>query len=56
MTFILAVLLDPEIQRKGQEELDRVVGNDRAPTLEDFANLPYIDAVIKEVRDLEFNY
>jgi len=39
----------PEIQRKSQEELDRVVGRDRLPTIEDEKNLPYCQAVIKEV-------
>ncbi|KIK51635.1 hypothetical protein GYMLUDRAFT_50453 [Collybiopsis luxurians FD-317 M1] len=39
----------PEIQQKAQEELDRVVGRDRMPTVEDEKNLPYIHAIIKEV-------
>jgi len=40
----------PEVQKKAQEELDRVVGSDRLPTLEDLENLPYVDALLKEVR------
>ncbi|KAJ3727480.1 cytochrome P450 [Lentinula raphanica] len=39
----------PEIQRKAHEELDRVVGRDRLPTVEDEKNLPYCHAIIKEV-------
>lgn len=39
----------PEIQKRAQEELDRVVGRDRLPALEDERNLPYIHAIIKEV-------
>ncbi|CCM06881.1 uncharacterized protein FIBRA_09190 [Fibroporia radiculosa] len=39
----------PEIQKKAQEELDRVVGRDRLPTVEDEINLPYCHAIIKEV-------
>ena len=39
----------PEIQRKAQAEIDRVIGDDRFPTLADRANLPYVDAVAKEV-------
>lgn len=31
----------PEIQKKAQDELDRVVGRDRLPTIEDEKNLPY---------------
>ncbi|KDR76700.1 hypothetical protein GALMADRAFT_139595 [Galerina marginata CBS 339.88] len=39
----------PEIQAKAHEELDRVVGRDRLPTVEDEKNMPYIHAIIKEV-------
>ncbi|KAF8314217.1 cytochrome P450, partial [Clavulina sp. PMI_390] len=46
--FLLAMLLHPEIQKRAQEELDCVVGNDRLPMMEDRPNLPYLDAVIKE--------
>lgn len=38
----------PEAQRKAQEEIDRVVGTGRLPTIADRDNLPYIDAVVKE--------
>ncbi|KAH9929334.1 cytochrome P450 [Fomitopsis serialis] len=47
-TFFLAMVLHPAVYKKAQEELDRVVGNTRLPTLEDRPNLPYIDCVIKE--------
>ncbi|KAF9557275.1 cytochrome P450 [Agrocybe pediades] len=46
--FIQAMVLYPEIQKKAQEELDRVVGRDRIPTFEDFDDLPYIRAMVKE--------
>lgn len=42
----------PEIQRKAQEELDRVVGRSRLPGVEDEKDLPYCRAIIKEVRVL----
>jgi cytochrome P450 len=38
----------PEIQKKVHEELDAVVKN-RYPTLDDEKNLPYLNAVLKEV-------
>lgn len=46
--FIQAILVWPEVQRKAQEELDRVVDPDRLPTMEDYDNLPYIRCCIKE--------
>lgn len=39
----------PEVQRKAQEEIDRVIGNDRFPTLADQGSLPYVEAVAKEL-------
>ena len=39
----------PEVQIKVQEELDRVVGQDRFPTLADRPYLPYTNAVVKEI-------
>ncbi|PPQ94347.1 hypothetical protein CVT25_000402 [Psilocybe cyanescens] len=47
--FFYAMILHPEVQKKAQEELDKVVGNGRLPTYEDRDSLPYIDAVVKEV-------
>ena len=43
------MIMYPEVQRKAQEEIDRVIGNDRLPTLADQPNLPYVEAVAKEV-------
>lgn len=39
----------PEVQRKAQEEIDRKVGADRLPGFQDRQDLPYIDAIVKEV-------
>ena len=41
--------LYPEIQRCAQEEIEKVIGNDRLPTWDDQPNLPYVCALIKEV-------
>ncbi|KAF7760416.1 hypothetical protein Agabi119p4_11092 [Agaricus bisporus var. burnettii] len=45
--FFLAMRLYPEVQRKGQAELDQVL-NRRLPELNDSPNLPYINAIVKE--------
>ena len=48
-SFYLAVMIHPETQRKAQAEIDRVIGNDRLPMLVDMPNLPYTEALVKEV-------
>ena len=48
-TFVLLMMLHPDVQRRAQEELDRVVGESRLPTAEDRGSLPYLEAVIQEV-------
>lgn len=47
-SFVLAMTSFPEVQRKAQEELDRVLCG-RLPTHADIPSLPYLTAVIKEV-------
>ncbi|KAI5117352.1 hypothetical protein M0805_002462 [Coniferiporia weirii] len=47
-TFILAMTLFPEYQKRAQDELDRVVGKDNLPTFEDRPSLPFINALCKE--------
>ncbi|KAI5240963.1 cytochrome P450 [Aureobasidium subglaciale] len=46
--FLQAMLLFPEVQKIAQEEIDRVVGVDRHPTMEDEPNLQYIRGCVKE--------
>ncbi|KAL7799316.1 cytochrome P450 [Trichoderma afarasin] len=47
-TFLLGMVLNPVVQRKAQEEIDKVVGPDRLPEANDEENLPYVGGVIKE--------
>ncbi|KAI0758757.1 cytochrome P450 [Fomes fomentarius] len=48
-SFFLAMLMYPEIQRKAQAEVDRVIGRDRLPNFSDEPSLPYVAALVKEV-------
>ncbi|PIL23757.1 cytochrome P450 [Ganoderma sinense ZZ0214-1] len=48
-TFILAMVLHPEVLAKAHEEIDRVVGPKRLPDFDDRENLPYIEAIFQEV-------
>lgn len=46
--LLLAMVLFPSVQEKAQAEIDRVVGTDRLPTLEDEEHLPYLHALVLE--------
>lgn len=48
ITFILAMIVHPEVQRKAQEEVDSVVGQERGPDWSDEDRLPYVKAVVSE--------
>ena len=39
----------PEVVKRAQDEIDRVVGTERLPTYEDRENLPYIECIVKEI-------
>ncbi|PHH88204.1 hypothetical protein CDD83_7851 [Cordyceps sp. RAO-2017] len=45
---LLAMAMYPEVQRKAQAEIDRVVGQDRLPSFHDREKMPYLDALISE--------
>ena len=47
-SFFLAMVLNPDVQRKAQRELDQVVGPHRLPDFADQPSLPYVDAIVKE--------
>ncbi|KAG9091821.1 hypothetical protein FS749_016223 [Ceratobasidium sp. UAMH 11750] len=49
MVFFTAMLLFPEAQKKAQREIDLVIGQERLPTMEDRARLPYIERLIQEL-------
>jgi hypothetical protein len=49
VVFVLMVMMDPEVQKKGQAEMDTVVGSDRLPDFEDVLNLPYLSYILQEV-------
>ncbi|KAF9050853.1 cytochrome P450 [Hymenopellis radicata] len=47
--FFLAMLLNPEIQKNAQAEIDSVIGSERLPTFRDRQHLPYVNAVVTEL-------
>ncbi|ETW79565.1 cytochrome P450 monooxygenase 37 [Heterobasidion irregulare TC 32-1] len=48
-SFVLAMVLHPEVQKRIQTELDSVLGGERLPTFEDKEHLPYFWNVMREV-------
>ncbi|KAG2115717.1 cytochrome P450 [Suillus discolor] len=48
-TFLLAMVLYPDVQARARAEIDQAVRHDRMPCLNDRASLPYLDAILREV-------
>ncbi|KAL4938687.1 hypothetical protein BDV06DRAFT_231598 [Aspergillus oleicola] len=49
LSFLLAVLENPTALKRAQEDVDRVCGTERSPTMEDLENLAYIEACMHEI-------
>ena len=43
----MGLLSNPEAIKKCQEELDRVIGSDRTPSVDDVKDLPYVRSLVK---------
>lgn len=48
-TFIFEMIHHPEVAKKAQDEMDRVIGKEQLPTLSDRPDLPYLDCIVREV-------
>ncbi|KAJ6590539.1 cytochrome P450, partial [Mycena vulgaris] len=49
LSLVLILGLYPEYQERARQEIESVVGTIRLPELEDFKNMPFVHALIKEV-------
>lgn len=49
LSFLLGMVENPVALKRAQEDVDRVCGVERSPTLDDLENLPYIESCMHEV-------
>ncbi|KAF8878000.1 cytochrome P450 [Infundibulicybe gibba] len=47
--FLMAMVLNQDIQKRAQAEIDAHIGTGRLPTIADRNDLPYVNAIVKEV-------
>ncbi|KAH7887310.1 cytochrome P450 [Phlebopus sp. FC_14] len=48
MVFTLAMVMNPDVVKRAQAEIDAVVGTEKLPEFQDRVNLPYVEAVLRE--------
>ncbi|KAI0086253.1 cytochrome P450 [Irpex rosettiformis] len=48
-SFVLAMTLYPDVQKRAQAEIDTVIGDERLPSFKDREHLPFIEAIVKEI-------
>ncbi|KAK0497941.1 cytochrome P450 [Armillaria luteobubalina] len=48
-SFVLAMVLYPDVQKKGQAAIDAIIGSGRLPDFKDCACIPYLQAILNEV-------
>lgn len=47
---LLLLLKHPEVTARAQEEIERVIGRDRTPCMQDKSDMPYMEALVHEIQ------
>ncbi|TFK69825.1 cytochrome P450 [Pluteus cervinus] len=47
-TFILAMVMHPEAQRRAQDAIEAAIGRDHLPDYEEIQDIPYLHAIVRE--------
>jgi cytochrome P450 len=48
-SFVLAMVMYPDVLKRGQVAVDAAIGHSRLPVLSDEDGIPYVTAIVKEV-------
>ncbi|TFY59702.1 hypothetical protein EVJ58_g5618 [Rhodofomes roseus] len=48
-SFFLMMMKHPDVQRRAQQEIDQVIGDERLPVYGDRPQLPYVESLLKEL-------
>jgi len=46
--FVYVMVMNPDVQKRAQTQIDSVVGTERLPDFNDYDSLPFVEAILRE--------